>query len=75
MLKATLNTYPCIAHISDTTDTLLPLLLVELVFVVAVSASEADQITETIDGLIRKHLLPEKSNVRYIHCRFCNTLK
>ena len=46
-------------------DDLIPLILVELLFVVAVSASEADLITNTIDSLIRQQLVPEKSNVRY----------
>lgn len=48
------------------TDDLIPLILVELLFVVAVSASEADLITNAIDGLIRQQLVPEKSNVRYV---------
>jgi hypothetical protein len=36
---------------------------VELTFAVAVSSVEADIIVSTIDGLIRQHLVPEKSNV------------
>ena len=47
-------------------DDLIPLILVELVFVLSVPADEARDITNAIDGLIREHLLPEKSNVRYI---------
>ena len=37
----------------------------ELTFAVAVSSVEADIIVSTIDGLIRQHLVPEKSNVWY----------
>ena len=57
-----------VLHIHDCgvfTDDLIPLILVELVFVVSVSPDEASRITNTIDVLIRKYLLPEKSNVRY----------
>ena len=49
-----------------TVDELLPLILVELTFAVAVSSVDADIIVSTIDGLIRQHLVPEKSNVRYV---------
>ena len=45
-------------------DKLIPRILVELTFAVAVSSVEADVITETVDRLIREHLLPKKSNVR-----------
>ena len=45
-------------------DKLIPRILVELTFAVAVSSVEADVITETVDRLIREHLLPDKSNVR-----------
>ena len=45
-------------------DDLMPLILVELTFAVAVSSLEADIIVQTIDRLIREHLLPEKSDVR-----------
>jgi hypothetical protein len=50
-------------YVTTKTDELLPLILVELTFAVAVSSVEADIIVSTIDGLIRQHLVPEKSNV------------
>ena len=40
------------------------LILVELVFVIATSASQADAIVTAVDDLIHKHLIPEKSNVK-----------
>ena len=47
------------------TDDLTPLILVQLLFVVAVSASEAALMTKTIDGLIRKHLLPHAQEANF----------
>ena len=41
-----------------------PLILVELMFVIATSASQANAIVSAVNDLIQKHLVPEKSNVK-----------
>ena len=59
------HTHSLTLSLSLSTDNLIPVVLVELMFVADVPASNVDVIISTVEELIYKYLLSNMTSVRY----------